>query len=96
MLNGTKTAGSFLLVHSANGERQGAFPESYVRYVYPTPDIPWIFHSKYVSPQKGLKGSIKLDKSEMAFFCRVIPLSLWGGSLLAVAWGGMLCQLGND
>ena len=96
MLNGTKADASFWPFPTAAGERQGAFPESHVRHVYPTPYKPRIFHSKYVSPRKGLKGSIKPDASEMAFFCRAILLSLWGGSLLAVAWGGTLCQLGND
>ena len=96
MLNGTKTVGHFLSGFLSGVQREGAFPESCVRHVYPPPDTPWIFHSKYVSPRKGLKGSIKLDTSELAFFCRAIPLSLWGGSLLAVARGGTLCQPGND
>jgi len=93
MLNGTKADGSFWPFSPATGERQGAFPESHVRHVYPTPYKSGMFDSKYVSSRKGLKGSIKPDASETAFFCRGIPLSLWGGSLLAVAWGGTLCQL---
>ena len=96
MLNGTKTVDFFTLASSLEASKQGAFPESCVRHVYYPPPGLGKYHSKYVIPRKGLKGSIKLDTSELAYFCRAIPLSLWVGSLIAVAWGGMLCQLGND
>lgn len=96
MLNGTETINLSwpLLTYGRGG--QGAFPESTVRYVYLLPLSTYRFHSKYVESRKGLKGPIKLDTSSQAVFCRAIPLSLWLMSLLAVARGGALCQLGND
>ena len=96
MLNGTERVRLFLPARTREGDKQGAFPETPVRHVYLHPLMYWIFHSKYVCPRKGLKGSIKLDTSALVIFCRLIPISLWVGSLLAVAWGGTLCQLGND
>ena len=96
MFNGTETAEFFRLASLPLITRQGAFPESRVRRVYQTPQLPRKFDSKYVWLEKGLKASIKLDTSKFAFFCRAFLLSLWVGSLLAVARGGMLCQLGND
>ena len=96
MLNGTETTDFSLPAPAPAVARQGAFPDSCVRHVYLIPWGGWKFHSKYVMPRKVLKGSIKLETSESVFFCRGFPLSLWGGSLLAVARGGTLCQLGND
>ena len=96
MFNGTETAEFFRLASLPLIARQGAFPESRVRHVYHCPQISWKFGSKYVWPGKGLKGSIKLDTSKFAFFCRAFPLSLWVGSLPALARGGMLCQLVID
>ena len=96
MWNGTKRVGIFSPVHSPDGAAQWAFPESLVRHVYLDPLMRRIFHSRYVCPRKGLKVCIKSDASGLMFFCRLIPISLWVGSLLAVAWGGALCQLGND
>ena len=83
-------------VHRFLDEVQGVFPETYVRHVYPGPRNPGNFHSKYVCTRKVLKARTKLDTSSLAFFCRLNPMSLWVGSLLAVAWGGALCQAGND
>ena len=96
MLNGTETRELSPADFLPGCARQGAFTESHVRYVRPQPSIASRINSKYVRTRKGLKGYIKLDTSELAFFCRVIPLSLWVASLLAVARGGTLCQLGND
>ena len=96
MLNGTEVIRFFLRVRSCDSGMQGAFPETGVRCVYDWPPNHRIFLSKYVRARKGLKGSIKLETSELVIFCRLIPISLWVGSLLAVAWGGTLCQLGND
>ena len=96
MLNGTETQGSFLPAPTHQRGKQGVFPEKHVLDVYRSPLIDPIIQSKYVGPWKGLKGRIKLDTSALVFFCRLIPISLWGGSLLAVARGGTLCQLGND
>ncbi len=96
MLNGTETIDFSLPAPAPVGGRQGAFPDSGVRHVYLIPWMLWKIHSKYVRPRKVLKGSIKLETSESVFFCRAFPLSLWGASLLAVARGGTLCQLGND
>ena len=96
MLNGTKCVGVFSRVHSPDGRPQWVFPENPVRYVYRACRSLRTFHSKYVRLRKGLKVSVRLETSELEFFCRSIPISLWVGSLLAVAWGGMLCQLGND
>lgn len=96
MLNGTETTDFSLSAPVPAVDGQGAFPDSCVRHVYLIPWGPWKFHSKYVMPRKVLKGSIKLETSESVFFCREFPLSLWVGSLLAVARGGALCQLGND
>ena len=96
MLNGTETIRYLLRAAASRACGQGAFAESPVRRVYLKPLSQRRFHSKYVKPRKGLKGSIKLDTSELVFFCRAIPLSLWVGSLLSVARGGALCQLGND
>ncbi|WP_456024998.1 hypothetical protein [Pseudomonas capeferrum] len=96
MFKGTNASGFFASAHSLVGDEQWVFPEIPVRHVY-FEALAWrLFHSKHVSPRKGLKGSIKPKLSELMFFCRLIPISLWGGSLLAVAWGVMLCQLGND
>ena len=96
MFNGTETAEFFRLACLTSVVRQGVFPESRVRHIYHSPQISGRFDSKYVWHGKGLKGSIKLDTSKLAVFCRAFPLSLWVGSLPAVARGGMLCQLGND
>ena len=96
MLYGTKSVGSFSAVHLRACHAQWAFAESLVRPVYPVA-LEWgIFHSRYVRLRKVLKGSIKLRISELAIFCRLIPISLWGGSLLAVVWGVTPCQLAND
>ena len=72
--NGTEIRGPFLPARHRGRCKQGTFPETCVRYVYHLPLIHWIFHSKPVQPRKDLKGSIKLDTSELAFFCRLIPL----------------------
>ena len=48
---------------------QGAFPESFVRLGYCPASLHQKFGSKYVRLRKGLKGRIKLDTSELAFFC---------------------------
>jgi hypothetical protein len=88
--------GFFLPTYLREGVKQGTFAESRVRYLYLLPLSRWIFHSRYVWFQKSLKASVKLDTSELVFFCRLIPISLWLGSLLAVTQGGALCQLGND
>ncbi len=96
MLNGTETTDFSLPAPAVAGARQGAFPDSCVRNVYLAYSGACEFHSKYVKHRKVLKGSIKLETSELVFFCRAFPLSLWVGSLLAVARGGTLCQLGND
>ena len=96
MLNGTETVDFFTPARASAVDVQGAFPDSGVQHGYLVSGLPWRFHSKYEKCRKGLKGSIKLETSRSVFFCRAFPLSLWGGSLLAVAWGGTLCQLGND
>ena len=87
MLNGTETVRFLRLASSALGTRQGAFPEGHVRCVYYTPHIPYRFDSKYVRLRKGLKVPVGLDASVFVFFCRAFLLSLWVGSLLAVARG---------
>jgi len=86
----------FLPVYLRDGNKQGAFAESRVRYLYHLPGSRWIFYSKYVRVKKSLKASVNLDTSELVFFCRLIPISLWVGSLLAITQGGTLCQPGND
>ena len=96
MLNGTESEGVFSPVRSRECHKQGAFPESRVRHVYGRPFNRCVFHSKYVGERKVLKGCIKSNAPSLLFFCRLIPISLWLGSLLAVARGGTLCQLGND
>ena len=88
--------GLFSLTYLREGNKQGAFAESRVRSPYLLPLTRWIFHSKYVWVQKSLKASVKLDTSELVFFCRLIPISLWVASLLVVTQGGTLCQPGND
>ena len=88
--------GFFLPAYPREGNKQGTFAENCVRYLYRSPLIHWIIFSKHVGIQKSLKASIKLDTPKLVFFCRPIPISLWVGSLLAVTWGGALCQLGND
>ena len=96
MFKGTEMTGFFLPTYLRESIKQGAFAESGVRYLYLLPLSCWIFHSRYVWVQKSLKASVKLATSELVFFCRLIPISLWLGSLLAVTQGGALCQLGND
>ena len=96
MLNGTETTDFSPPAPVSVVERQGAFPDSCVGLVHVLPLVTWKFYSKCVMGRKGLKGSIKPETFESVFFCRGFPLSLWGGSLLAVARGGTLCQLGND
>lgn len=93
---GTEMKGSFLPTYLRKGSKQGAFAESHVRYRYRLPVTRWLFHSRCVWVEKSLKAPIKRDTSESVFFCRLIPISLWLGSLLAVTQGGTLCQLGND
>ena len=96
MFKGTEMIGFFLSTYLREGNKQGAFAESHVRYLYRLPRTRWIFHSNCVWAQKSLKAPVKLETSESVFFCRLIPISLWLGSLLAVTQGGALCQLGND
>ena len=96
MSNGTFENPVSLRVHRSSDSAQGAFPETCVRRVYPGPRNPGNFHSKYVCARKVLKAPTKLDSSDLAFFCRLNPMSLWVRSLLAVAWGGALCQARND
>ncbi|WP_218173212.1 hypothetical protein, partial [Pseudomonas veronii] len=68
MLNGTEIIRLFLPVGPCGRDMQGAFPETGVRCVYGCPPIHRIFLSKYVRARKGLKGSIKLETSELVFF----------------------------
>ena len=96
MFIGTEANDFFPATSVSTSSWQGVFPESAVRGGYRLYLIFRKFHSNYVWARKGLKGCIKLETSDLVFFCRAIPLWLWVGSLLAVAWGGMLCQLGND
>ena len=96
MLKGTETHYLFSRGPAPECPVQQGLPERHARRVYRRPLIVGSFPSKYVSPRKGLKGSVKQDTSESAFFCRAFLLSLWVTSLLAVARGGTLCQLGND
>ena len=96
MFKGTEMTGFFLPTYLRESNKQGAFAESRVRYLYHLPLSRWIFHSKYVWVRKSLKASVKLDTSHLVFFCRFIPISLWVASLLVVTQGGTLCQQGND
>ena len=96
MLYGTETVDCISPAHSPGRDKQGAFPENPVRCIDRVPLMCRMFNSRYVWPRKVLKVSVKPDAPEVVIFCRVIPISLWVGSLLAIAWGGALCQLGND
>lgn len=96
MLNGTEVDRLFSALCISRNGKQGVFPESPVRHVYCVGLGMGIFHAKYVRAGKGLKGSIKPNTLKLANFCRSIPFLLWGGSLPAVARGGMLCQLAGD
>ena len=96
MFNGTKKVVVFLASQGSDDHKQGIFPESRVRYFRRPSHIRGVIYSKYVWDRKDLKGLIQLTTVDFAFFCRSIPITLWVGSLLAVARGGILCQLGND
>ena len=96
MLNGAENVDFFTPARASAVDVQEAFADSGVQHGYLVSGFLGRFHSKYEKCRKGLKGSIKLETSKSAFFCRAFPLSLWGGSLLALAWGGALCQLAND
>ena len=96
MLDGTETVDCISPARSPGSDKQGVFPEHPVRRLHRVPLMGWMFNSLYPRPRKVLKVSVKLDTPEVVIFCRVIPISLWVGSLLAVAWGGALCQRRND